>query len=74
MCSAGVLAATIAVSEKQEEMIDDLLEGDVVGKIETLAVLLKVKSDLIVNNEKLASVLLGKNRFLIFFVFKTTED
>lgn len=41
-------------------MIDDLLEGDVVGKIETIAIIIKLKPELLMSNQKLATLLAGK--------------
>ena len=66
LCSAGVLAAAISKSESQEEMIDDLLEGDVVGKIETIAIIIKLKPELLMSNQKLATLLAGKISWFTF--------
>ena len=60
LCSAGVLAATIIASTDQEEMIEDLLEADCVGKIETIAIILKLSPELLVHNDRIPSILSGK--------------
>ena len=60
LCSAGVLAATIIASTEHTEILESLLEADTEGKIETIAVILKLKPELLIHNERISSILTGK--------------
>jgi len=63
LCSAGVLAATIIATSEHQEILESLLEADNEGKVETLAIILKLKPELLIHNERISSILTGTSLF-----------